>query len=312
MKAIGGYFELECGNTPLYHKDGIYLNICRSGFRFLIRSLGIKEIHVPVFTCHVVYEAIRQEGCKIVPYKLDSTLMPSKSFPKNAFIIYNNYFGVLGKNVEYLSSFYPNLIVDNAQAFYSIQPCRAAVYSPRKFFGLPDGGILRGKDIPEIHLEQGHSFDVTSHLLKRHDYGAQSAYKDFCANDEALEKYPVERMSRLTIALMGNIDYNGAKQKRLNNYRYLHDNLESTFPFNMALDDVPLVYPLLIDNGPEVRDSLIQNGVFCARYWPNVLTETTESEMEFKLATNIVSLPIDQRYDKVDMNRIIEIINTYK
>lgn len=309
MKAIGGYFELECGNAPVYHSGGIYLNICRSGFRYLIRSLGIKEIYVPIFTCHVVYEAIQQEACNVIPYKLDSKLMPSKPFPKAAFIIYNNYFGVLGKNVEYLSSIYPNLIVDNAQAFYSTQQCRAAVYSPRKFFGLPDGGILTGKDIPEIQLEVGHSFEVTSHLLKRHDYGAQSAYEDFCANDEALEKYPVERMSRLTMALMGNIDYDGAKQKRLGNFRYLHDNLESSFPFNMASDDVPLVYPILIDNGSELRDRLIQNGVFCARYWPNVLAETKEPEIEYRLATNIVSLPIDQRYDQEDMNRIIEIIH---
>lgn len=312
MKAIGGYFELECGNTPAYHKGGIYLNICRSGFKYLIRSLGIKQIYVPVFTCHVVYEAIQQEGCKIIPYKLDSQLLPSIQFPIDAFIIYNNYFGVLGKNVESLSSLYPNLIVDNAQAFYSTQKCRAAVYSPRKFFGLPDGGILIGKDIPEINLEVGHSFEVTSHLLKRHDYGAQLAYKDFCVNDQALEKYSLKRMSRLTLALMGNIDYDGAKQKRLDNFLYLNDNLESSFPFNMAFDDVPLVYPLLIDNGSEVRDMLIQNGVFCARYWPNVIINTKESDIEYKLTKNIVSLPIDQRYDKEDMNRIITLIKTYK
>ena len=90
MKVIGGYFELECGKTPLYHKDGIYLNLCRSGFRYLIRSLGIKEIFVPLFTCNVVRDVIKLEGCKIVFYKLDAKLMPSVDFPKNAFIIYNN------------------------------------------------------------------------------------------------------------------------------------------------------------------------------------------------------------------------------
>ena len=48
MKAIGGYLELECGKEPLYYQDGIYLNLCRSALRYLIRTLGIKKIHVPV------------------------------------------------------------------------------------------------------------------------------------------------------------------------------------------------------------------------------------------------------------------------
>lgn len=34
------------------------------------------------------------------------------------YIVYNNYFGICGKNVEVLLKQYRNLIVDNAQAFY--------------------------------------------------------------------------------------------------------------------------------------------------------------------------------------------------
>lgn len=160
MKAIGGYFELECGKSPLYHEDGVYLNICRNAIRYLIRALGIRKIHLPYYTCHVVAEAIAQENCEIIRYRLDREMMPAIEFPKDDFIIYNNYFGVLGKKVEVLSKIYPNLIVDNAQAFYSRPECRAAVYSPRKFFGLPDGGILRSKDIPVLKLDRGHSIDV--------------------------------------------------------------------------------------------------------------------------------------------------------
>lgn len=311
MKVIGGYFELECGKTPLYHKDGIYLNLCRSGFRYLIRSLGIKEIFVPLFTCNVVRDVIKLEGCKIVFYKLDAKLMPSVDFPKNAFIIYNNYFGVLGDNVSMLASYYPNLIIDNAQAFYSIKSCRAAVYSPRKFFGLPDGGIIRGKDIPLIEMQQGHSFDVSSHLLKRIDYGAQYSYKDFLKNDKALEQYPLERMSDLTKVLMGNIDYSFVQHRRLENFNFLHNNLHTSFPLNMSSDDVPLVYPLWSENGEELRKFLIQNNIFCAKYWPHIIEENTKDSIEYLATQNIVSIPIDQRYDKEDMDRIVEIIKSF-
>ena len=309
MKSIGGYFELVCDKKPLYYQDGIYLNICRNALRYIIRALGIKRIHIPFFTCHVVDEAIQSEGCKILKYNLDKNLLPEQGFPREDFIVYNNYFGVLGQNVETLSQIYPNLIVDNAQAFYSKPNCRAVIYSPRKFFGLPDGGILRGKDIPLLNLQIGTSTSVISHLLKRLESGAEAGYKDFVINDSKLDNYPVQSMSELTRALMGNIDYEGAKEKRLSNFAFLRQHLKTDFPILMSMDDVPLVYPLLIENGSELRNKLIRNKIFCARYWPNVLDNCKVQSLEYRLANNIVSLPIDQRYGEGDMSRIISIIN---
>ncbi len=309
MKAIGGYFELECGKSPFYHEDGVFLNICRSAIRYIIRALGIRRIHVPLYTCHVVAAAIAQEGCEIQRYSLDRDMMPAIDFPKDDFIIYNNYFGVLGKNVETLSKIYPNLIVDNAQAFYSKPECRAAVYSPRKFFGLPDGGILRGKDIPKLELEQGTSIDQTSHLLKRLEYDAQYGYQDFVANDASLDDYPLQSMSNLTMALMGNIDYETARRRRLENFRYLSEHLNTDFPIAMSSDDVPLVFPYLTDDGSALRDHLICNNIFCARYWPNILEETSSDSIEHCLTNNIISLPVDQRYSEQDMIIILKIIS---
>ena len=312
MKAIGGYFELECGHTPLYHQEGIYLNICRSGLRYLIRTLGIKHMHVPIYTCHVVKDTICQEGCEVINYHLTEDLMPAIDFPKDDYIVYNNYFGWLGNNVAELAKRYPNLIVDNAQAFYATPKGRADIYSPRKFFGLPDSGILKGRDIPHLDLPQGHSINVSSHLLRRLDFDAQAGYKEFARNDEALEKYPLERISPLTLALMGNINYEEAKHKRMVNFNYLNQHLQSNFPFAMKEDDVPMVYPLYLENGDEVRTKLIQNQIFIARYWPNVLNDARPTDLEFSLTMNILPLPIDQRYGEEDMNRIIEIIKNIK
>lgn len=308
MKEIGGYFGLECGQMPLYHQDGIYFNLCRSGLRYLIRALGIKQIHVPIYTCHVVTDTISREGCKVISYHLSDDLMPSSDFPKDDFIIYNNYFGVLGKNVDYLAKLYPNLIVDNAQAFYSKPKGRAAIYSPRKFFGLPDGGILIGKDVPELALPKGHSMEVCSHLLRRLDSGAQAGYLEFVHNDKALNDYPLEHISSLTLALMGNIDYERAKEKRWENYTYLHNCLHTSFPFALSEDDVPLIYPFYSESGTESRAKLIQNNVFVARYWPNVLVDTKLGDVEYRLATNLLPLPIDQRYGARDMERVVNLM----
>lgn len=308
MKAIGGYFGLECGKTPPYYPDGIYLNNCRNGIRYLIRALGIRRIYIPYYTCNVVEDAISREKCEIRKYRLDRDLMPIDDIPKDEFIVYNNYFGVSGENVRQLSVIYPNLIADNAQAFYSRPQCRASVYSPRKFFGLPDGGILRGKDIPRLNIPAGHSSHVASHLLKRLDYGAEYGYPDFVRNDALLEDYQIEEMSSLTKALMGNIDYETVKQRRIRNFSLLSSELGNEFPINMSDDDVPMIYPLLIKDGSDLRDRLIANKVFCARYWPNVLNDCDKDSLEFQMAKDLVALPVDQRYGEEEMKMIINII----
>ena len=52
--------------------------------------------------------------------------------------------------IQLLNKKYPNLIVDNAQAFYMPHLGLASFYSPRKFFGVADGGYLFcGKKLDE-------------------------------------------------------------------------------------------------------------------------------------------------------------------
>lgn len=308
MDSIGGYFGLECGNNPLYYPDGINLNSCRNSIRYIIKALSIKKIHIPYYTCHVVTDAIAQEKCKIIQYNLDKDLMPCQDFSKDDFIIYNNYFGVMGQNISSLSALYPNLIVDNAQAFFSMPECRAAVYSPRKFFGLPDGGILRGRDIPILNFEQGQSIEATSHLLKRLEFGAESGYEDFVTNDSKLDNYPVQYMARLTKYLMGNINYDLTRIKRLENFNFLNNHLGTGFPIAMTTEDVPLIFPYLIENGSEVRERLISKKIFCAKYWPDVIKWCGPKTFEYYLTNNIVPLPIDQRYGLIEMERIIKTV----
>jgi hypothetical protein len=176
MKEIGGYFELECFGNSFYHKNGMLFNTARNALRHFIKIIGIKEIFVPSYTCPVVFESIKRKNCKITLYKIGDDFMPRTNFPKDSYIVYNNYFGICGKNVDYLAKIYPNLIIDNAQAFYSELKGIASFYSPRKFFGLPDGGILLSKINLPLPTEKAVSFDMCSHLLKRLDLGANAGF----------------------------------------------------------------------------------------------------------------------------------------
>ena len=80
-------------------------------------------------------------------------------------------------------------------------------YSPRKFFGLPDGAYLYTDKEIELEFEQDISINRIEHLLGRIEHGAEAHYETFKRNDEALMNQPIKQMSSLTSKLLKTIDY---------------------------------------------------------------------------------------------------------
>lgn len=68
-----------------------------------------------------------------------------------------------------------------------------------------------------------------------------------------------------------------------------------------------MVYPYWT-NDDSLRKKLIDNRIYVAKYWPNVMEWSTPCELEYELAFHILPLPIDQRYCEEEMNGIIELI----
>ena len=117
-------------------------------------------------------------------------------------------------------------------------------------------------------------------------------------------------MSNLTRRIMQSIDYEAAAKKRRENYQMLHEVLGEDNNLVLPLDEdaIPMVYPFLVPiNG--LREKLIENKVFVARYWPNVFDWTTDKDIEYLLTNQMQPLPVDQRYGRDDMKRIIDLIN---
>ena len=226
-------------------------------------------------------------------------------------LLYTNYFGLKQHYVEQLAEMVGSrLIIDNTQAFYAKHLTGIdTFYSCRKFFGVPDGAYLYCEKELDEDLEQDYSYDRLAHLLKRIDLSAEEGYKDYRQVEDGLDNLPIRKMSKLTQRLMKGIDYEAAAQRRRANYQMLHEALgkENNIDLPLEKDAVPMVYPFLV---PEkgLREKLIENKIFVARYWPNVLDWTTKDDIEYLLACQMQPLPIDQRYGKEDMNRVLDII----
>lgn len=298
MKTFGGYLELELHKGEEFHKNAVKLNSARNCLRYLIRMCNIKELWVPRFTCPVVWDAVESEHCKIKFYSITEDLMPEEHIESDEYILYTNYFGICWGNISNLQKKYTHLLVDNAQGFFAPNAGIASFYSPRKFFGVPDGGYLTGPwDASDLPLDQ--SYMRFNHLLKRIESGAQAAYADFQRNEEVLDNQPPKRMSHLTQRILESVNYPDCIKHRRENYGILHDSLKdiNNFKADIITDlDVPMVYPFLL-SGNAVKHKLIEHGIFVATYWPGQKDQGYGAELEEFL----VPLPIDQRYSRNDM-----------
>jgi dTDP-4-amino-4,6-dideoxygalactose transaminase len=139
----------------------------------------------------------------------------------------------------------------------------------------------------------------------RADIGAEAGYSAFKKNEERLCKQPIKRMSKLSNMLLNNINFKHVAKKRIENFETLQKKLSSSNKLNVQLNDdnVPLCYPFFIDN-TSLAQKLKENRIYCAQYWANVLEWTLSKSFEYLLASRVLYLPIDQRYQKEDMERI--------
>ena len=312
MDSIGGYFGLELRQGEHFHKDSLCLNSARNCLEYILRVRNYTKIYIPYYTCEVILEPIKKLNLEFEFYHINESLEPQKDYFLNndeAFL-YTNYFGLKQDCVLRLAKLYKKqLIVDNAQAFYA-KPLEGidTFYSPRKFFGVADGGYLYIDQKLDIELERDYSYERMSHLLKRIDVSAEFGYDDFKINSKVLVDNQILKMSKLTSEILSTIDYNSIKSKRIENYLYLDSKLKDKNLIQLTLNDndVPMVYPFLT-NDNELKTKLIFNRIFVATYWPNVFEWTKKKDLEYKLTNNLLPLPIDQRYGIKEMNKLIEL-----
>lgn len=312
IKPIGGYFELELPRFPELHANAIALNSGRFCLEYILRCKKYSKVYVPYFTCDSVVEPLEKLGIRYGFYHIDKDykITDEIKLAEGEALLYTNYWGLQDDYCLKLASKYNHqLILDYTQAFYS-KPIGGidTFYSCRKFFGVPDGGYLYTDVKADFEIKQDESYTRIDSLVKRIDLSPEAGYNDFHEVSAGFHNLQMRRMSKLTKRMMQGIDYVQVAQRRLDNYNYLRKLLGGR---GLCYGEVPMVYPYMTNQGQELRQKLITNKVFVAKYWSNVDEWAGLDATETWMANHILPLPIDQRYDEEDMDRIIEIIMDY-
>lgn len=314
MEAIGGYFELELQKGEHYHKDALMLNTARNCFEYILKARRYKKVYMPFYTCDVMFQPLAKLRIDYSYYHINDKFEIEELPVLNGgeAILYTNYFALKQDYVIQLASHYGSqLIVDNAQAFYAPRlEGLDTFYSARKFFGVPDGAYLYTDCILDECFQQDVSINRMSHLLGRIEYGAEVAYQDFRKADDSLDNLPIRYMSKLTDAILMSIDYTQVAKQRRKNYMYIMQSLARTNLLQFTPPDncVPMAYPY-VSNIFQLRQCMINNRVYIPRYWDGVGGLVDEGSVEHMLYLNLLSLPIDQRLDMQDIDKILNVIS---
>ena len=316
--AIGGYFELDLpqGAGELY-PTALKYQSARAAFTALLQHARPREIWMPWYNCDTMLEAPEIAGIAVRRYGLDSDLYPNglDAFAPVDCLLYVNYFGVCARQVDRVLRNFPHqrVIIDHSQAFYAPPPdCLGTLYSPRKFFGVPDGGYLVTR--LEIHPPKERdtqSFERLQPLAIRLSEGPEAGYAGIQKARLSLKRQPPKVMSALTVAMLQHIDYSAALKQRNKNFTKLHAALKSKnrFPIPAHAPDGPMCYPFFGETS-NLHDWLIQHRVFVGHYWPGVRGPLDrEDDLERRLAQDCVPLPCDQRYGSTEMDRIIGLVD---
>lgn len=311
LKSIGGYFGLELNGSKSYpHKKAFHLESGRNALKSILQHHNIKSIWTPYFTCKSVLETIKGANCEIKFYSIDESFAPLLECKSKDWILYTNYFGINSLNVKNILLKYPNSIIDNAQSLFT-KPSKICFYSPRKFLGISDGGLLYDENIKSIsHLSQDISIKRAKFLFKRLESGAESGYYDFKLSEKTLDSKTPKRMSNLTRKILNSINYTYIKNKRRNNFNYLNHILQNPNNHNLKDDEIPMIYPHYATS--KMRDFLIKHKIFIATYWNDLQKWAKRESFEIYLQQHLLALPIDQRYTKKDMQTIAKYINQYQ
>ena len=336
-KIIGGVFGLPgtyCkpkSKAPFLNRSNLFLANASSGIWLLNNLLSPAQVWMPSYLCNALLLAVDTTKTAVRFYEVDSHLQISSLewltlIKPNDLIIFIDYFGfpcnrALLKNAKDKGAW---ILEDASQALLSEDVGKFSdftLFSPRKFLGVPDGGILsfneRNIKIRDIKLSRPPDkwwLKAFSATLLRRDfdlYGVSNNWFELFQEAEAEVPVGNYAMSEFSQTLLNQcFDFSTIAQIRVENYNCLAKWLSKLAIFPDLLPGViPLGFPIITKNRDQIRQALFGHHIYPPVHWniKGVIPEHFEQSHE--LSNRIMTLPCDQRYNILDMERIAKLIN---
>lgn len=327
--------------------DYVWMSTGRSATMLVLKTIEeknplINKVAVlPPFTCHTVVEPFLERGYTIFTYKVDKNLQANVNDIQNCveqsgakLLLFHRLFGIdttkgIDNIVERMQKLGVVIIEDCTQCVYSTFKKSSAdfhVCSIRKWCGVPDGGFAVCKD--GVFNNKPTTFDISLQDSKKdasimkYEYlfngtGNKklflSKYRE--AEDILDEQKEFFAISELSACIQSHLDVELLKNKRRENFKIVAGGLKDIkgiqviFP-TLEDDETPLYCPILCDNRPEVQNLLVNNSIFAPIVWPKAECCPEVNDETDYVYDHILCIPIDQRYDRDDIERVVDVIKS--
>lgn len=333
---IGGMFGLEGGafssTRPLLTALGprsLLLATARSAFFLLVRQLSPPQVWLPSYLCGVVADAVSAAGGTVRFFPINERLEIAdlawvNEVRQGDLVVFIDYFGIRSWRSTATTARAKGawVVEDASQALLldEIAPeAHYAVFSPRKFVGVPEGGIL----LPQTDAPLGRdplppsppawwwdSFQASLLRAEFDRHGGDRRWFDLFRGSDPNGPHEPCAMSELTrVILHAHVDWQRHAEARRNNYRLLARRLpELALWPELPEDVVPLGFPIRLANRDPVRQHLFTREIYPPVHWPIAGLVPSEFHLSHTLAAELMTLPCDQRYSSADMNRLAETV----
>ena len=344
------YFNKNIGTPQQFNcigKDYAWLSTGRSSIEFAIRAIeerkpDLKKVAVlPSFTCDTVFEPFLKRGYEVYYYPVERDLTTTSDAILEtilqydaSIVLFHRYFGfdTLDGQVDRMCGILRGLgkyiIEDCTQCLYSDIPRANSDYtvgSIRKWTGTPDGGFIVSHH--SWLNNKPASYDVE--LEKAKVYASYAKYRFLFEHEgdkgEMLAMYrraedildsqtEIYAISEMSVMVQAHLNKEELIRKRRENFELLSNKLTSRIEPVFKLGkfmEVPLYFPILVEDRASIQKHLVNNSIYAPVVWPKDDKQPKQSEGAENAYNHLLCIPIDQRYNADDMNRIVEVINGF-
>jgi dTDP-4-amino-4,6-dideoxygalactose transaminase len=291
-RIIGGVFgledvPLEPGQAPFLRPRQLLLANARSGLQILLKHLRPAQVWLPAFLCDSMIRPVIDHGAQLRYYPLDEKLGLSsmdwlEAVQPGDLVVLVDFFGFIfhGDAVRPIKAKGAFILEDASHALLTSAAGDLGdfvLYSPRKYAGMPDGGILEFKNspLPKLNLQPPPSQWWTlayAACLQRRDYDHRGGARDWLWLHQQAEKHHptgAYSMSNLAVLITQGLNWSNVALKRIGNYKILAERLGelALFP-QLTAGTVPYGFSIRVKNRDAVRAALFEQEIYPSLLWP--------------------------------------------